>query len=336
MFSNETLDYCTVIKIDNLMPKKLSMADANSVVKDLFLFIARDEGQLKAYMNLGFEPTNSEKEGLRNFLSSWGGSEHSEVHNTILEIEFPKFIIPFYERLNEIPGCRVDPNVFHSHGDVYVSVEYNRNITKQVNDSITDFLIRDHIFTKKLVYSGPQPHGLPYLLQLYAKNGNELGNFVVVKTVWKHELDHIRVQNQGVLQNMGNYVPKEFSGGNSEVLIFRTDSADIKGDVESKVVSPTDNLVEFRVKSNFFSDFSNEVIKRYSGPIFLQIVQSRDRQESYYVLEKELQIPFLKGLTEHWSRPARSNHVNYIELVNSLEEVVKLDGNAGRLGEEVF
>lgn len=324
MFSNETLDSCTVIKIDNLMPKKLSLADANSVVRDGFMFISRDSRGLKAYMNLGFEPTEHEKEGLRNFLMSWGGGEESEVYNTILELEFPQFVIPFYERLNAIPGCRVDPNVYHSNGDVYVSVEYHRSIAKKVNDVITEFLVRDHLFSKRFVYSGPQSPGLPYLMQLYARNGNSLGNFLLIKTAWMYDPEQIKTQNEGVLLNMGKYLPKEFSEGQSEKLIFRTEDRSIKGNSKGDVVSQEDNLVEFQVKSKFFIDFSNEVIKRYSGPIFLHLELTQGKQSSYYVVEKTLQIPFLKGLTENWNKPARADHVNFIESVISLDEVIKL------------
>ena len=104
MFSHETLDSCTVIIIEKLMPRKLNLADSNSIVKDGFMFISRDSEGLKAYMNLGFEPTQNEKDALHNFLASWGGGEKSSVHNTILEMEFPEFVIPFYERINAIPG----------------------------------------------------------------------------------------------------------------------------------------------------------------------------------------------------------------------------------------
>lgn len=323
MFSNEILDSCTVIKIENLMPRKLSLAEANSVVRDGFLFISRDSEGLKAYMNLGFEPNQHEKDGLRNFLMSWGGGEKSEVHNTILEMEFPQFVIPFYERLNAIKGCRVDPNVYHSNGDVYVCVEYHRSIAKEVNDVVTDFLVRDHLFTKSFIYCGPQIAGLPYLLQLYARSGNSLSNFLLVKTAWKYDPEQIKTQNEGVLLNMGKYMPKEFAEGQREKLVFRTESQTIRGDLKGDVVSRDDNIVEFQVKSKFFLDFSNEVIKRYSGPIFLHLEITPEKQLSYFIVEKALQIQFLKGLTENWGRPARADHVNFIESVMSLDEVVK-------------
>ncbi len=323
MFSNETLESCTIIKIENLMPKDLGLSEGNSVIRDGFMFIFRDGKGLRAYMNLGFEPTEAEKESMSNFLMTWGGGEHSEVHNTILEMEFPEFVKPFYERLNAIPGCRIDPNVYHSSGDVYVSVEYNRSVAKEVNHTITDFLIRDHLFSKKLIYSGPQNSVLPCLLQMYASNGNSLGNFLLVKTVWEFDPEQIKGQNDGVLQNVGTYVPKEFSEGQKEALIFKTGGSELKGNSKGQVVSKEDNIVEFNVKSRFFMDFSREVIRRYSGPIFLHIELAEERQVSYYIVERELQIPFLKGLTEYWGKPVRSDHVNYIETAFSLEDAIK-------------
>ncbi len=322
MFSKEVLDCCSVIKIANLMPRKLNLADSNSVVRDGFLFITRDSTGLKAYMNLGFEPTQAEKDSLHNFLASWGGGEKSDVHNTILEMEFPGFVIPFYERINSIPGCRVDPNVFHSKGDVYVSVEYHRSVAKEVNDIIIDFLTKDHIFSKNFIYSGPQPKGLPYLLELYAKNGNSLEQFLLVSTAWKYHPEEIRKQNEGVMQNLGKYVPKEFSDGGSQKLIFKTEVPSIKGNAKSEVVSQEDNLVEFQIKSKFFMDFSNEVIKRYTGPIFLQLEITLEKQISYYIVENSLHIQFLKGISENWKRPARSDHINYVESLVSLNDAL--------------
>ena len=321
MFCTETLDTCTIIKIENLIPKKLSLADANSVLKDGFILVAKEGSSYKCYLNLGFEPTTIEKEGLKKFLMSLGRINNSEVRNTILEIDFPGFIAPFFEALNSIPGCCVNPNMFHSNGAVYISVEYHHSVTKQVNDLVTKFLIEDHIFPKEFIYSGTQKGQLPYLLQLYAKSGNDLGDFLLVKTVWLFEANEIETQNEGVLMNRGSYILKQFTDGERETLIFKTDTSDMKGQVEGKVISREENLVEFSVKSHFFQDFSNEVIKKYSGPIFLHTELSPQKQVSYYIFEKELQSAFLKGIISHWNRPARSEHKNYIEMVESLDRV---------------
>ena len=323
MFSNGVLDHCTVIKISKMMPKRLSVADHNSELMDQFLFIAKDQFGLKSYMNLGFAPTKIEEKTLEDFLKTWGGSEHYGIRNTILEVEFPKFLVPFYENLTAIQGCRMSPNVLHSHGDIYVCLEYDKSLIKRVNDAVLDFLTEDHLFPKEIIYSGPQIKGLPYLLKLYEKFGNPLGNFVLIKTVWEYDAEQIKTQNQGVLQNNGNYVPKEFSNGPLESLICRLDDSQIGGTAQFSIIDPSNNLVEFLVKSSFFSDFFNEVIKRYTGPIFFHIERKLEKQISYYLVEKELQIPFLIGIKEHWNKPARSDHVNYIESVESLDEVVK-------------
>lgn len=326
MFSNETLDHCTVIKISKVMPKKLIIVDPNSELRDQFLFVARDKSGLKVYMDLGFEPTPIEKETLKGFLKTWGGSENLKTDNTILEIEFPKFLVPFYENLSAIPGCRVSPNMLHSHGDVYLNIEFDKSVIRRVNDAVLDFLAKDHLFPKELIYSGPQNNGLPYLLRLYEKFGNHLGDFVLIKTVWEYDVDQIKAQNQGVLQNNGNYVPKQFSNEPFDFLIFRMYDFQIRGGAQYSVINPSKNLVEFQVKSSFFSDFFNEVIKRYTGPIFFHIEIKDEKQISYYLVDKKTHISFIKGIKEHWKKPARSDHVNYIEAVESLDEALnKMD-----------
>lgn len=320
MFSNETLRNCTIIRIQNLLPKKIKISDVNSELKDGFMFLARDESRLLAYENLGFFPTKLETDILKKFIKNSGGGESVEVRNEVLEMELPSFLTPFYSEIETIPGCRVSPNLLRIGGDVFFTIEYHETVRKQVSDAVMRFISADHIFDKKLVYTGKQGDKLPYVLQLYEQNGNDLDNFFMITTVWEFDPEQIRSQNSGVFQNIGNYVPKCFVNDSRDKLIFKTESLEIKGEGKYVVIDENERIIEVEIKSKFFSDFYNEVIRKYSGSIFCHMEVSQTMQTSYYIVDMKYQNLFLKGIHNNWKRDARSDHTNYISSARKLSD----------------
>lgn len=326
MFSTETLGKCTVIKIHNLLPKKLKATDIDSKLKDGFLFLASVGEKLLVYQNIGEEATGLEVSQLKKFISNWGGGERVEIRNGILEMELPSFLVPFHNRINEIPGCRVYPNLLRMDGDVYLCIEYHETASNEVSKAVMDFLSEDHIFEKELIYSGIQGGKLPYLLNIYRENGNSLGDFMVIRTVWEFRDGQEKTGNQGVFQNIGTYVPKCFVHDSTDKLIFRNAGHGTMGDAPHHLVDENRNIVEFDVKSRFYSDFYNEVIRNYSGPIFMHMEVQESRQVSYHVVERKQQNLFIKGLLGHWNRQSRKDHVNYIDMAQRLDMLI---GNVG-------
>lgn len=321
MFSTETLGKCTVMKIHDLLPKKVRN-DINSSQKDGFLFMAQSESKLLVYQNIGYDPTETEVNQLKKHISNWGGGEMVDVQNRILEMQLPSFLIPFYNDLNNLPGCRVFPNLLRVGGDVYICIEYDQKVSNQVSQIVMEFISEDHLFKKELVYSGPQDGGPPYLLKLYGDFGNNINDFVVIKTVWEFTREEVEKQNQGVFLNTGSYVPKCFIHQSTDKLIFRKNVDEIKGNAPSTTIDGANGVVEFNVRSQFYSDFYNEVIRLYSGPIFLHMEVFGDKQETYFIIEKNQQAIFIKGLKNHWKRTAREDHVNYIDYVETLGNVM--------------
>lgn len=323
MFSYETLRRCSVIQIHDLLPKKIKTSDFNSSPRDGFLFLARTESKLLVYQNLGFEPTEIEIKNLKKYISTWGGGENAEISNGVLEMELPSFLIPFENELNSIPGCRISPNLLRIEGDVYLTVEYHDTVNREVSEAIMKFISGDHLFKKKLIYTGTQSDGLPYILKLYKENGNSLDNLFMITTVWEFEENQIKTQNLGVFQNTGNYLPKCFVNGVKDELIFKVDNLEILGSANYRVVDAEEKIVEMEVTSRFFSDFYNEVIRKYSGPIFCHMEVSETEQTSYYLVEMDHQTLFMKGLLNHWKKDARVDHKNYIKSAEKLSSFVR-------------
>lgn len=322
-FSNQILDNCTVIRIHDLFPKRIRLSETNSTLNDGFLFLAFSDDKSLVYHNLGFEPTEVEASNLRKYMSMWGAGNEINIRNGILEMSVPSFLNPFFEEINKIPGCRISPNLLRIEGDVYISIEYSHIVSWQVSNAVMTFLSQNHIFLKELIYSGNNNGKIPYLLNLYRSKGNDLDNLFMIRTTWKINEEDMKNQNQGFFLNSGRYVPKFFINGISDKLIFKSDYSVIKGGGTSESIDPSDNLFEVEIRSAFFSDFYKEVIRYYSGPIFVTMQISNGFHISSYIIERQYQRLFVTGLLKHWKRDARSNHVNYISAAFGLNSVLE-------------
>lgn len=322
-FSNQILDNCTVLRIHDLFPKKIRLSETNSTLNDGFLFLAFSESKPLVYHNLGFEPTEAEASNLKKYLSMWGAGNEINIRNGILEMSVPTFLNPFLEEINKIPGCRVSPNLLRIEGDVYFSIEYSHAVNWQVSDAVMTFLSQNHIFLKELVYTGANNAKIPFLINLYRNKGNDLDNLFLIRTTWKIKEEDKQNQNQGFFQNTGSYVPKFFIDGSSDKLIFKSDTDEIKGEGVIETVDEAGKLFEVEIRSAFFSDFYNEVIRQYSGPIFVTMQITNGYQISSYIVERQYQGLFVRGLLKHWRREARSDHMNYISAADGLNSILE-------------
>jgi hypothetical protein len=322
MFSSETLGKCAVIKIIDLLPKKIKTSDGSTNLKDSFLFLAKSQSKLLVYQNLWLPFTEEESEKLKRYISTWGGGETVDIRNGVLEMELPSFLVPFVDEISSIPGARLSPNLLRISGDVYFCVEFHPATNLKVSEVVINFLSRDHIFTKELIYIGDQVNNIPFLLNLYKENGNSYDNFVLLSNVWEFTEEEIRNQNLGIFQNHGTFVPKFFVDNSTDKLIFKLDHRGILGKGKSVVVDEKDNLVEIEITSKFFSDFYNEIIRSYCGPIFYHVYVNESRETSYYLVEKGIEALFIKGLLKLFNKDPRSEHRNYILKFQKLGEVL--------------
>ena len=322
MFSSETLCKCAVIKINDLLPKKIKTSDGNTNLVDSFLFMAKSQSKLLVYQNLWVSFTEAENEKLKKYVSTWGGGETVDIRNRVLEMELPSFLVPFVDEISSIPGARLSPNLLRISGDVYFCVEFHPATNLKVSEVVMNFLSRDHIFTKELIYIGDQTNNIPYLLNLYKKNGNSYDNFVLLSNVWEFTEEQIRNQNLGIFQNHGTFVPKYFVDNSTDKLIFKLDHRGVLGKGKSEIVDEKDNLVEMEITSKFFSDFYNEIVRSYCGPIFYQVSVTESRETSFYLVEKGIEVLFIKGLLKLFNREPRNDHRNYILKFQKLGEVL--------------
>ncbi len=323
MFSSETLPRCAVIKISDLLPKRIRVFDNSNDLKDGFLFLGKTGKKLLVYQNLGFDVTEQDREHLKKFILTWGGGETVEIRNGILEMELPSFLVPFLNEINSIAGSRVSPNLLRISGDVHICIEFHDAARVKVSEAVMEFASRNHIFEKNIVYMGKQPAEMPYLLKMYADSGNSLKDLTLVTSVWEFTDEEVAKQNLGVFQNQGSFVPKYFIDDTQDKLIFRLDNPQVLGNGKYETVDPSDNMVEIAVTSKFFSDFYNEVIKGYSGPLFYQAEVTGKSLATHFLVESELTSQFVKGIRNHWKREVRADHRNFIHSLQKFDSFLE-------------
>lgn len=319
---------CTVIKIENLLPKRLRGADIEYIGKFGFLMLSVVNGRMLVVQNIGQQIPDIEIRNIGEFVKKWGGGETINFSNGVLEMELPSFLIPFHDEINSIPGCRFSPNILRVDGDVYITIEFHRSSRIKVGESVLNFLGSEHLFRKELVYHGNRNNDLPFILQLYSKSEKGLEDLFVIQTVWNLENEDLRLQNNGIFQNRGTFIPKSYSNSEYDHLIFKADSDKLLGDGLAEIVDRKENLFEVRIKSKWFTDFYNEIIRRYSGPVFATMTVTEKDLATTYVIERAQQSQFLTGLKNFWMKPARVSHRNYIMSAFSLKDIYLKSNNA--------
>ena len=309
---------CAVLELHAVHPKFLKIGEIRMGERDHFHVIGREGGKWFFYRRLMQQLTDGEKNLLMERSSSLKMTFDPYSPSNIIRMSVPDFQGQFYDDINDIPGCRVSPITLQNAGNVYVSIEFHESQSQKVSDRILDFIMKDAPYERNIVHYGLNPNNLPYLLNLYLSLGNSPNNLALVKTRWIIDKGIIASENQGVFQNSGIFIPKQFADDESDELIWRIDQPGIKGDALHTVVDESEHLVDMNVKSRFFSDFYANEIRGYCGAIFFGLKCEENVLTDYFIVERHALEHFLEGLNRHWNLPARRHHSNYLVEVADL------------------
>jgi hypothetical protein len=309
---------CAILELHAVQPKFLKIGEMRVGERDRFHVIGREGGKWFFYRRLTQQLTYEEKNLLMEQSSSLKMTLDPFSPSNIIRMSVPDFQGQFYDDINDIPGCRVSPITLQNAGNVYVSIEFHESQSQKVSDLILDFIMRDEPYERNIVHYGLNPDNLPYLLNLYLSLGNSPNNLALVKTRWIIDKEIIAKENQGIFQNSGTFIPKQFVDDESDELIWRMNQPVIKGDALHTVVDESDHLVEINVKSRFFSDFHANIIRSYSGAIFFGLKCEENVLNNYFIVERHALERFLEGLNRHWNLLERRHHSNYLVEVADL------------------
>ncbi len=313
------LDSRVILKLYSVNPRFLKAGDIKVGEKDSFHFLGKEGGKWYFHKRIDVDLSVQEKRMLAEHSESLGMSYDPDTSENVIRMKVPDFQAELYDDINRISGCRVSPITLQHHGDVFISIEYNHCRTPIISERVLRYLNDNATFERGLLYMGEHHGNLPYLLNVYSSLGNSFNDLVMIRTRWSFNDSAISTENQGVFQNSGSIIPKEFADNEEDGLIWKMRSEDIKGDAPFESVDPSDRISEVKVKSRFFSDFYRSVIRKYTGPIFYGLECDGKGLTNSFIIEKRARNEFLCALKTHWSLQARNNHLNYLIEMGDFE-----------------
>ncbi|MFG1460436.1 MAG: hypothetical protein AAE987_03540 [Thermoplasmataceae archaeon] len=316
MWSTEVLDNFAIIRLKNRFPKSLNLPSFSFNLENKFFFSILKDGQLYMYRNLGKNLSEIESFNLKR-TKEFQDYEMNIIQNSVLQISVKSDVFAFFNHLNSLKGCRVNPNVLSNSQDAYIQTDFSDEAKDQVSNLLLD-LMSSNIKMVEIIAFGKHSGGIPYLLKLFTDFGGELSDLFLIKTEWHLDTVSREKENSGVFLNEGKFVPKYFTNTNKDILIFKLEIPDYKESPSLKVFSQGTNIVEMEANTTFFSDFYKEVIETYYGTIFFEAEIYDNVMTSYFIVDENLSTTFLSGLQRHWSIPKRKDHHNLLVAAMNL------------------
>lgn len=316
MWSSDVLDQCAVIRLEDRFPREVGIQGRNIILESQFFFTTLDNGVLYSYRNLQNSLSEIDKLNLEK-SPEFKRSRMSILGNSVLKIRSEDDLLAPLNRINDIMGCRVNPNILSHSQDAYVQIEFSENVREQVSKLLLEVIPAMPSVTE-LIYMGKQPDDMPYLMKLFTELGGNINDLFLVKTEWHMRQENKERENSGVFMNEGKFIPKYFTNTASDTLIFSLKSPDIRGKPQVNEINSDSNVAELGTETNFFSDFYNEVVSAYYGTLFYEAEVRDNVLTSYYIIDRKLSSVFLSGLQKHWNLPKRKDHFNVLTSAMSL------------------
>ncbi|MFG1519013.1 MAG: hypothetical protein AAE977_00855 [Thermoplasmataceae archaeon] len=321
MWSSEILDQCAVIMLEDRFPKLIRIRDKEIFLDNTFFFTNIEEGKMYTYRNLGINLMEIDMANLAETPEFDRGSM-SVIGNSILRVEVDNYFMGTLDRINKIAGCRMNPNILSHSRDAYVQIEFSENSRQKVSKLLLEAIPKMPM-KGELIYMGRHPENMPYIVKLFTETGGSISDLFLVSTEWHMRKENMEKENSGVFMNTGRFIPKYFTSGINDTLIFLAESAGMKGESETNVEVRSSRLFELETKTHYFTDFNREVLAPYYGSLFYEAEVHGNVLTSYYVIDRKLSSLFLTGLERHWALPERKDHYNVVTAAMSLGAIYK-------------
>ena len=316
IWSTEVLENYAIIRLKNRFPKSLNLPSFSFNLESKFFFSILKDGQLYMYRNLGKSLSEIESFNLKR-TKEFQDYEMNIVQNSVLQISVKDDALAFFNHLNSLKGCRVNPNILSNSQDAYIQTDFSDEARERVSKLLLDLMSSNKTGVEIIAF-GKHSGGIPYLLKLFRGFGGKLSDFFLIKTEWHLNIISREKENSGVFLNKGKFVPKYFTNTDKDILIFKLETPNYKESHSLKVFSEGTNIVEMEANTTFFTDFYREVIETYYGTIFFEAEIYGNVMTSYYIIDENLSSAFLSGLRRHWSIPKRKDHHNVLVTAMNL------------------
>ncbi len=312
------MNHCAVVEVKDLIPEHIKITDLKEPGRDHFHFMVKVDNGWFLYQNVGRRLSDQEIRPLNEYLKSIDSKSGAVSKGDMLQIGLPSQSWDAINGITATPGCRISPNVLQKGGDLYFLVEFHESAIPKASSLILDFVSNVEEIESNLIYYGKEQNGLSKLLSYYFSETDPLDNFLFVKTGWNFDSETVKIENEGVFQNNGTFIPKYFENNGRISMIAKLENSTVLGSASHITVDESERLYEFQFSSHFMKDFYENVVEQYSGPVFYRMKVEPGKLTNYYIVETSKKINFFKSLSRHWMMPHRGNHENIVEQVETL------------------
>lgn len=321
MWSSEVLDMCAIIRIRQRFPRELRLFNRKMMLENSFFFLSRENKELYFYRNLERKLSDLDRVNLEKD-SEFEGTRMKIVSDMFLQIKVEDELFSLLNKLNETKWSRVNPCILSHSQDAYIQLEFIDDSRENVSKILLEF-VDTHVQEVDIIYFGRQSPKMPYIIKLFLEFGGNINDLFLIKTEWHMTLQNIQNENSGVFQNEGKFIPNYFTNGSHDKLIFKLDNVESTVRSNMVYVSIPSGVFEIDVKTNFFSDFNNEIVSKYYGTLFYEAEIKESILTNFYIVDKNISSLFMAGLKKHWDLPKRSIHKNIMISAMELGEIYK-------------
>ncbi|MGC9294454.1 MAG: hypothetical protein ACP5E8_04175 [Thermoplasmata archaeon] len=290
--------------------------------KRWFLFIDKLKFLPNKELNVIIDFMNSEFEKSGNDIMV-------ELEGKAIKRGVTKASNQFLNGLAETEGVIIYSVALMGQHDVLIAIKYPETVASAVDDLYFEYINSVNYNVEIVTLEKEHEGDIPSFFKFHNIINIDYSRLLMIKTVWNMKMDESRNENEGIFQNEMTFKPKFFDPESSPLygeIVANLKEKEIKGRAEFKIISNSEEgrLIEFRIKSKWFYDFYNDVVRPLNGPFFYWgYSNGKNVHENYYIIPIRNEIEFLKGISKHWGEQSRAHHNNVITYVEPLNEVVK-------------
>ena len=255
-----------------------------------------------------------------------------EIDGKAIKRGVTKISNEFLNGLAETRGVIIYSIALMGLHDVLIAIKYPESVASIVDDLYFKYIQSANYNVEIVILEKEEERDIPSFFRFHNLIHIDFSKLLLVETVWNMKDDELKNENNGVFQNEMTFKPKYFDPESSPLygeIVGNVLALDIKGNADFEIISNGEKLklVEFKIKSRWFFDLYNDIIRPLNGAFFYWGYSDGNYNlENYYIIPMRNEIEFLKGINKHWSEPSRAHHINVIKHVEPLNEVAKRYG----------
>ncbi len=237
----------------------------------------------------------------------------------------------FLDTLANTEGVIIYSVALMGLNDTIIGIKFPESVSLKVSDLILNYINSAPFDVEILKMEKENDDDMPSFFKFHNLVKFDYSKLILIKTRWEMISEEVKDQNEGIFLNEMKFTIKLFDPESAPIIgEFPSDVSpkDVKGNSKFKIIGGnTGKIVEFDIKSKWFHDFYEDVIKPTSGPFFYWgYSDGKGNIDNYYIIPERNQVLFLKGLKKHWSEPSRANHKNMIMIIENLKETIEMVG----------